>query len=111
MLESGAFRFLNRAVVAAAAAALCHAELIDYPKTSKVEHVDVYHGIKVPDPYRWLEDENSPETAAWVAAQNNVTFSYLEKIPFRGALRKRLSELYDYPTSTALPSAAASCIS
>jgi prolyl oligopeptidase len=97
MLETWAFRLLSRAVAAAAAAALCHAEPIDYPKTSKVEHVDIYHGVKVPDPYRWLEDENSPETAAWVAAQNKVTFSFLEKIPFRAALRKRLAELYDYP--------------
>lgn len=92
-----AFRLLNRAIAAAAAAALCHAEPVDYPKTRKVDHVDTYHGVKVADPYRWLEDENSPETAAWVAAQNKVTFGYLEKIPFRAALRKRLAELYDYP--------------
>jgi prolyl oligopeptidase len=53
--------------------------------------------MKVADPYRWLEDENSAETAAWVAAENKVTFGYLGQIPFRAALRKRLAELYDYP--------------
>ena len=67
-----------------------------YPETKKVDHVDVYHGVSVPDPYRWLEDDRSPETAAWVEAQNKVTFAYLEKIPFRQQLLKRLTELYDY---------------
>jgi prolyl oligopeptidase len=70
---------------------------IDYPKTAKVDHVDTYHGVKVPDPYRWLEDDNSPETAAWVEAQNQVTNAYLAKIPFREALKNRLRQLYDYP--------------
>jgi prolyl oligopeptidase len=54
-----------------------------YPVTRKVDVVDDYFGTKVPDPYRWLEDENAAETAAWVEAQNKVTFSYLEKIPYR----------------------------
>lgn len=73
------------------------AEPLEYPKARKSDQADTYHGVKVPDPYRWLEDENSAETAAWVAAQNKVTFGYLEKIPFRAALRKRLAELFDYP--------------
>jgi prolyl oligopeptidase len=60
------------------------------------EHVDDYHGTRVADPYRWLEDETSAETAAWVAAQNAVTFPYLEKIPYRGALLKRVTELSNY---------------
>jgi prolyl oligopeptidase len=61
-----------------------------------VDHVDTYHGTRVPDPYRWLEDDTSAETAAWVEAQNAVTFAYLEKIPYRAALLKRLNALYDY---------------
>jgi prolyl oligopeptidase len=67
-----------------------------YPVTRMVDHVDVYHGIKVPDPYRWLEDDNSPETKAWVEAQNKVTFAYLNRIPFRAQLTERLKKLYDY---------------
>jgi prolyl oligopeptidase len=67
-----------------------------YPPTRKSDHVDTYHGVEVPDPYRWLEDDYSPETAKWVEAQNKVTFAYLEKIPFRDALRARLEKLYNY---------------
>jgi prolyl oligopeptidase len=58
--------------------------------------IDDYHGTRVADPYRWLEDETSPETAAWIAAQNAVTFPYLERIPYRAALLKRVTELSDY---------------
>jgi prolyl oligopeptidase len=72
------------------------AQALQYPVTRKVDHVDTYHGTKVPDPYRWLEDDTSAETAAWVEAQNKVTFAYLEKIPFRAELTKRLKGLYDY---------------
>ncbi len=68
-----------------------------YPVTKKVDHVDTYHNEGVADPYRWLEDENSTETAAWVEAQNRVTFSYLEKIPFRQQLVARLERLFNYP--------------
>ncbi len=67
-----------------------------YPMTRKSDHVDTYHGTNVPDPYRWLEDDTSAETAAWVAAQNSVTFPYLEKIPFRKALVDRVIKLNDY---------------
>lgn len=67
-----------------------------YPVTRTTNQLDVYHGVTVADPYRWLEDDNSPETKAWVAAQNRVTFSYLEKIPQRDAIRKRLKQLWDY---------------
>lgn len=71
---------------------------LEYPKTKKVDQVDDYHGTKVPDPYRWLEDDvrTSPEVKQWVAAENKVTFGYLEKIPQREPLRKRLTELWDY---------------
>jgi prolyl oligopeptidase len=69
---------------------------LQYPATKKVDHVDAYHGTKVADPYRWLEDDTSPATAAWVAAQNEVTFPYLERIPFRSRLTARVKELKKY---------------
>lgn len=68
----------------------------EYPKTRKVDHVDEYHGVKVPDPYRWLEDIDSTETEQWVKAQNRVTNAYLDSIPERDAIRERLSELWNY---------------
>ena len=74
---------------------------IAYPETKKVEVVDDYFGTKVADPYRWLEDETSPETKAWIEAQNAVTFGYLDKIPYREKLKARLTELYDYPRISA----------
>jgi len=82
------------AILAGSAALL--AQQLQYPATRKVDHVDTYHGHKVADPYRWLEDDNSAETAAWVEAQNKVTFPYLEKIAFRDALQKRVKKLNDY---------------
>jgi prolyl oligopeptidase len=68
-----------------------------YPVTEKVEQVDDYFGTVVSDPYRWLEDDNSPETAEWVQAQNAVTFGYLEQIPFRQDIKMRLEQIWDYP--------------
>jgi prolyl oligopeptidase len=70
---------------------------IQYPRTRKVDHVDNYHGTQVADPYHWLEDDNSLETAKWVEEQNKVTFGYLEKIPFRSKIKERLERLYNYP--------------
>lgn len=69
---------------------------IVYPETATVDTVDVYFGTEVPDPYRWLEDDTSVATAAWVEAQNNVTNDYLSRIPFRKKLQDRLTELTDY---------------
>ena len=69
---------------------------LHYPTTRASDQTDEYHGVKVADPYRWLEDDNSVETKAWVAAQNNVTFGYLEKIPQRAAIKARLTELWNY---------------
>ncbi len=73
------------------------AEGLDYPETKKVGHVDDYFGTKVADPYRWLEDDNAGEVKEWVEAQNRLTFSYLDKIPCRDALRKRITGLINYP--------------
>lgn len=69
---------------------------LQYPTTRTVEQKDNYHGITVADPYRWLEDDRSAETAEWVKQQNKVTFGYLEKIPYRDALKKRLEKIYNY---------------
>jgi len=72
-------------------------QTIAYPPTRHGGQVDDYHGTKVSDPYRWLEDVDSPETHAWVEAENHVTFGYLEQIPERERIRRRLTELWDYP--------------
>ena len=68
-----------------------------YPETEKGDVSDNYHGTDIPDPYRWLEDDMSDKTAAWVKAQNEVTFAYLESIPFRDALKERMTEIWNYP--------------
>jgi len=67
-----------------------------YPPTRKSSQVDDYHGTEVADPYRWLEDVDAPETRAWVQAQNAVTFAFLEAIPQREAIHRRLTELWSY---------------
>ncbi|MBI5547570.1 MAG: S9 family peptidase [Deltaproteobacteria bacterium] len=67
-----------------------------YPATRMADVADDYFGTKVPDPYRWLEDDNSTETAAWVKAQNAVTDAFLASIPEREAIRARLTKLWDY---------------
>lgn len=69
---------------------------VSYPQTKKVDTVDTYFGEEVKDPYRWLEDDRSAETAEWVKAENEVTFDYLNKIPFREELKERLSDLWNY---------------
>ncbi len=69
---------------------------VTYPETKKVDTVDTYFGVEVADPYRWLEDDLSEETAAWVKAENKVTFGYLEKIPFRNKIKERLEKLWNY---------------
>ncbi len=74
----------------------CSQDSFQYPESRTVDHVDVYHGVEVKDPYRWLEDLDSEETRAWVEAQNRLTFGYLEKLPNREELRARLEELWDY---------------
>lgn len=71
-----------------------------YPKTKTVEQVDDYHGVKVADPYRWLEDTDSAETHDWVEAENKLTFGYLDQIRYRGAIRDRLLKLWNYERFT-----------
>lgn len=66
------------------------------PVTRKLDVVDHYHGVNIPDPYRWLEDDNSLDTKAWVKAQNEVTFAYLDTIPERARIQKRMTELWNY---------------
>ena len=70
---------------------------LDYPQARKGDTIDTYFGHEVADPYRWLEDDNSEETAQWVTAENKVTHDYLSKIPFREDLEKRLTEIWNYP--------------
>ena len=71
---------------------------IKYPETHRVDHVDEHHGVKVPDPYRWLEDDvrESKDVAKWVEDQNKVTFAYLKQIPERDYIRKRMTELWNF---------------
>ncbi len=88
------------------AASFAHADpsptAFKYPPTRTVDVVDDYSGIKVADPYRWLEDLDSPDTAQWITDQNKVTFAYLDKLPQRDAIRERLTALWNYQR-TGLP--------
>lgn len=70
---------------------------LQYPATKKTEVVEDYHGTKIADPYRWLEDDRSEETKQWVTEQNKVTFGYLDKISYRADWLKRLEEINNYP--------------
>ncbi len=69
---------------------------LKYPEPRKADQVDVFHNVKVADPYRWMEDTESKETREWIAAQNKLTDAYLAKIPERAAIMKRLTELWNY---------------
>ncbi len=68
----------------------------EYPESKSVEHVETLHGVKISDPYRWLEDLDSEETKQWVQVQSEFAFDYLEKLPERVPLRERLTELWNY---------------
>ena len=70
--------------------------MLQYPRTKRVDVVDEYHGVSVSDPYRWLEDTESPETSAWIGAQNALTFEHLEGIAGRDEILSRLTELWGY---------------
>jgi prolyl oligopeptidase len=69
---------------------------LSYPEGKRGDQVDDYHGTKVADPYRWLEDTDSSDTHAWVEAENKLTFAYLDKIPYRQAIHNRLTKLWNY---------------
>src|SRR6478735_2544198 len=74
---------------------------LKYPTTTKTDSVDTYFDTKVPDPYRWLENDTAKATGDWVKSQNEVTFAYLNAIPFRDQIKKRLEEVYKYERVTA----------
>src|SRR5690554_1176175 len=69
---------------------------LNYPKTKTVDTVTTYFGTEVKDPYRWLEDDRSSETAAWVKIENELTNGYLESIPYKDSLKNRLETLWNY---------------
>jgi prolyl oligopeptidase len=83
-------------LLAALAIGMIDAQTLKYPATTKADVADDYHGTKIADPYRWLEDTDSPETAKWVEAQNAVTRDYLARIPRRASFKDRLLTLYNY---------------
>ncbi len=83
-------------VITAVVFSSCKKNAYDYPKTRKVDTVNEYFGTRVPDPYRWLENDTSQAVAQWVKAQNKVTFNYLENIPYREKIAGRLEEIWNY---------------
>src|SRR3954465_10832046 len=83
-------------LVATVVPAASSSPLLDYPPAPRGEVIDDYHGTKVADPYRWLEDLDSPPTTAWVEAENKLTFGFLETLPSRAAFRERLTQLWNY---------------
>lgn len=98
-------------VMATMATTVLNAQNLQYPKAAKDGTVDEYFGVKVADPYRWLENDTSAQTAAWVEAENKVTTDFLARIPFRQKLLKRLTELANYEKIGAPASVTASGIS
>ena len=95
LLRSLAGSFLLTGMFTGAAPA--PAQTLQYPPARKGDVVDDYHGTKVADPYRWLEDPDSPESRAWIEAENRLTAAYLAEIPARGRIRDRLTKLWNYP--------------
>ncbi len=96
MLRIFAVGAMSAALLCAATVAAQSTAPLNYPVTRKAEQVDTLHGVQVADPYRWLEDDNSAETKAWVEAQNKVTLGYLETLPKREQIKQRLTELWNY---------------
>ena len=83
--------------ILAALATPAAAQQITYPETRRVDHTDVYHGTRIADPYRWLEDMNAAQTQQWIAAQNAVSSKHLSELPGRDAIQRRITKLYNYP--------------
>src|SRR5436305_10759287 len=94
-LQPIAASLLGLAIIFAPAAAQTAKKLV-YPESKKVDQIDDYHGTKVADPYRWLEDLDSADTHTWVEAQNQVTFAYLNEIPPRAQIKQRLTKLWNF---------------
>ena len=89
-------RVFSAATVLFVATMSAQAQTLKYPETRKSDQVDVYHGTKVADPYRWLEDDNGAETKAWVKSQNEVTDKFLNALPQREAVKKLFTDLYNF---------------
>ncbi|MEM9452314.1 MAG: prolyl oligopeptidase family serine peptidase, partial [Cyanobacteria bacterium P01_E01_bin.6] len=70
--------------------------MLDYPESPKVDHVEDYHGTRIADPYRWLEEPDSEQSRQWIADQNTLTFGYLETIPERQCIKERLTQLWNH---------------
>lgn len=98
LIQNGLTGFLVLAIFAMGVVGRAAEGPLTYPSTKKVDHTDDYHGNKVADPYRWLEDDvrKSKDVADWVTAQNKVTFGFLEAIPERESIKKRITELWNF---------------
>jgi len=88
---------LKALVTLAATPVLAFAAQFEYPASKTVDQVDEVHGVKIADPFRWLEDVDSAETKTWVGAQNKVTFDFLKNLPKRDSIKQRLQELLNFP--------------
>src|SRR5882757_9960039 len=96
MRSPSAFVALCGAILLIPAMLIAEDAHLAYPVARQVDQVDDYHGVKVADPYRWLEDDNSEETKAWVEAENKVTEGYFAAIPERAQIKERLTKLWNY---------------
>jgi prolyl oligopeptidase len=101
MLNHDVCRAAVPIVLVCAAALAAQSAKPTYPRPRQGDVVDDYHGTKIADPYRWMEDLNAPEVKQWVAAENAITFRYLDALPQRDALKTRITELWNYPKVTA----------
>lgn len=87
---------LSLAIISSFMSLTIFAQKVEYPKPRKVDQVDDYHGTKVTDSFRWLEDPDSPESREWINAENKITDAYLEQIPERQIIKDRLTKLWNY---------------